>query len=95
MTAIRILLHYTPVGVLEALGKGEGGRRARRVHLWCATDTLVCVHLSSSLSSYGHGNDLGLAGEELAWKELRNFQGDLNTPCGEMNVPPSPPQRRM
>jgi hypothetical protein len=54
-----------------------------------------CVHLSSSLSSYGHGNDLGLADEELAWKELRNFQGDLNTPCGEMNAPPSPPQRRM
>lgn len=58
MTVIGILLHCTPVGVLEAIGKVEGGRGSMKVHLWYAMDTLKCTHLSPSLSRYDHVNDL-------------------------------------
>lgn len=53
MTAIRILLHYTPAGVLEALGKVE--EEEERMFMVCygyVMDTLVkSLHLPAVMAT--------------------------------------------
>lgn len=80
MTAIRILLHYTPAGVLEALGKVK--EEEGRMFMVCYG--YACEKLSSPCSD-GHAHDLGLA-EEQHGRDSGTFKVMTTLTRGERNT---------
>lgn len=80
MTAIRILLHYTPAGVLEALGKAKE-EEGNMFMVHCG----YTFEKPSSPCRDGHAHHLGLADEQHR-RDSGTFKVMAALVCGERNT---------